>query len=122
MNTMDMRIGFDMAIDLDQLRADYRTVSAHNRKLATWTAEDELEIGQAIKAALADTDLAQCWADWLASEAEYIRREQARYADALQRMRQPGPYQPPAMALARIEMRDAYELTDAQADLGRFQG
>lgn len=53
---------------IDKMRADWRVVADDRKARGTWSAEDEKEIGDLVKAAVQgqDESLLTCWARWLA--------------------------------------------------------
>ncbi len=81
----------DLQDPIDTLRDDFRTVVAERKANGYWTDADEVEVGRLIKAAIDgradDAGLLECWARWLASEAEEIRRWKAHVRDVEARMR-----------------------------------
>ncbi len=92
----------DLLDPVDQLREDFRTVVADRKRCGLWSGADEAEIGALIKAAVEGTDagLLECWARWLATEAEEIRRWQAHVREVEARMR----------AVARAERKERERL------------
>lgn len=66
------------AVDLDVMRADYKTVRRWMREVDGYTEADLLEIDMAVKDAVdRKADLLTGWAKWLAMRAEQIRRDQS---------------------------------------------
>ena len=52
---------------IEKMRADWVVVAEERRACGEWTEEDEAEIGEAVKRAIASgkVDLISCWARWL---------------------------------------------------------
>ncbi len=71
----------DIDDPIDRMREDFRTVVADRKRCGYWADGDEVEAGSLVKAAIdakdADMGLVECWANWLAKEAEQIRRERS---------------------------------------------
>lgn len=66
------------AVDLDVMRADYKTVRRWLHEVDGYTEADLLEIDMAVKDAVdRKADLLTGWANWLAMRAEQIRRDQS---------------------------------------------
>ena len=57
-----------------KMRADWTVVAAHRVAAKEWTTEDEIEIGQAIKAAIdaKDRNAIACWSRWLADLSAWV--------------------------------------------------
>lgn len=57
-----------------KMRADWAVVSVARREAGEWTAQDESEIGDAIKASIAAKDAAMvaCWSRWLADLSAWV--------------------------------------------------
>ncbi len=57
-----------------KMRADWIVVAEHRRAANEWTVEDEIEIGQAIKAAIdaKDRNIIGCWSRWLADLSAWV--------------------------------------------------
>jgi len=66
--------GFAMQELIDKMRADWSVVAAHRVAAKEWTKEDEIEIGQAIKAAIdaKDRNAIACWSRWLADLSAWV--------------------------------------------------
>jgi hypothetical protein len=66
--------GFAMQELIDKMRADWSVVAAHLVAAKEWTKEDEIEIGQAIKAAIdaKDRNAIACWSRWLADLSAWV--------------------------------------------------
>lgn len=56
---------------IKKMRADWVVVAEERRACGEWSAEDEAQIGEAVKAAIAagKPDLIACWSRWLADLA-----------------------------------------------------
>lgn len=52
---------------IKKMRADWVVVAEDRRACAAWSAEDEAQIGEAVKGAIASgkADQITCWARWL---------------------------------------------------------
>ena len=63
------------AVDVEKLRADYRTVARGLMQSDGWSAEEVDEMGAAIKRAIeaGEAEILVCWANWLASLAAQFR-------------------------------------------------
>lgn len=57
-----------------KMRADWVVVAAARRESGDWTEQDEQEIGEAIKAAVAakDRNVLACWSRWLADLSAWV--------------------------------------------------
>ena len=57
-----------------KMRADWLVVAENRRQAKEWSAEDEIEIGQAIKAAIEtkDRNAIACWSRWLADLSAWV--------------------------------------------------
>lgn len=57
-----------------KMRADWVVVAAARRETGDWTQQDEQEIGEAIKAAVAakDRNVLACWSRWLADLSAWV--------------------------------------------------
>ena len=57
-----------------KMRADWAVVAEHRVAAKEWTPEDEIEIGQAIKAAIdaKDRNAIACWSRWLADLSAWV--------------------------------------------------
>ena len=65
------------AVDLNVMRADYKTVRRWLREVDGYTEADLLEIDIAVKDAVdRKADLLTGWAKWLAMRAKQIRKHQ----------------------------------------------
>lgn len=63
-----------MSLLIEKMRADWRLVSEDKRRRGDWSEDDEKEIGDLVKAAVAsgDESLISCWARWLGDLAGAI--------------------------------------------------
>ena len=52
---------------IKKMRSDWVVVAEDRRSCGEWSEEDEMQIGEAVKAAIASgkPDLITCWARWL---------------------------------------------------------
>lgn len=59
---------------ITKMRADWTVVAEHRTASNEWTPEDEIDIGQAIKAAIDSKDRIQiaCWSRWLADLSAWV--------------------------------------------------
>ncbi len=59
---------------ITKMRADWTVVAEFRTASKEWTAEDEADIGQAIKAAIdaKDRALIACWSRWLADLSAWV--------------------------------------------------
>ncbi len=57
-----------------KMRADWVVVAAARRESGDWTEQDEQEIGEAIKRAVAakDRNVLACWSRWLADLSAWV--------------------------------------------------
>lgn len=80
----------DQTEPIDRMREDFVEVVRDRRANGLWTADDETEIGNLIKAAVqgasGDMSLLECWQRWLAREAEEIRQWRSRVRDVEKRI------------------------------------
>ena len=72
-----------------KMRADWTVVSEARRASGEWSAQDEAEIGEAIKAAVASKDAASlaCWSRWLADLSAWVTAWNLVCRGSEQRMR-----------------------------------
>lgn len=60
---------------ITKMRADFVLVAESRRASGDWSAQDEKEIGEAIKAAIASKDrraAVACWSRWLADLSAWV--------------------------------------------------
>lgn len=74
---------------IQKMRADFARVAEVRKQRGDWTAEDEAEIGAAIKAAIdkGDPDMISSWALWLADLAASIAAWDLIVRGSMARMR-----------------------------------
>jgi len=78
-----------MKADLDTMRADYILVRRQWKDVDGWTEAELAEADRGVRLVVErkDAELIACWAAWLATRAEGIRRFESTVRDAESRMR-----------------------------------
>jgi hypothetical protein len=68
-----------MSPSIEKMRDDFNRLAEARVRAGHWSEADVAEANAAIKAAIGANDAVQiqCWADWLAESAEFVRKYRA---------------------------------------------